>query len=1720
MNEIDNEINLGKNDNVSKNDFNKFFEETNEIVVQALEQSDDIEVDVEDDTVYELDLYNSLISGLSLVQQNNRKIQEKYLTMARNIINLKNKFKKVDLGDLEDYSDMEKIYKNEFNVSWILPIVLDKKKVYKKLDISEDDEMMDSYVNTTSNRGIKYEDFFEELGKEIQFIDEFRRDKLSFKTYRKLVYDIEQPYIIKKELKKHEIGYHLYLNQFTELLRYFNIDNKFWQKYIDNGPERYSYEVFDENKRYIGSKEAQLVSGAYTNIIGLMVLGSKEDNILDALVGEPWFDRIRKIGEGTKIERNKEAIVEMKNHGLKSGERVMILGSDSEPSIDGEYKVKVINENKFMVGVNTEEGKDGTKCEVYATTTLSFKKIELDKKILDEDSKEDYSGKFMENATLYLFPEVDINDEEWKQICKKVIPRAGAIIENQNKNLENCNTIEEMNDLLKRFSLEFKNLGWDEYFTLTEILDEKYLDEKKKLTNFNFDKYYGEIMALRSKIIGENKEDQVEDDIIFGNKYIFDKDIVKYYGNYPNAGTDVDSIASRYNWLYGTPDYGKFYFLKMELNKVKEFEELSLKDVEELGKKLKKQIEEIEEEIKGVKNSEKCEKRKIEPVKIYNSFNQLFEDRGKITDFNIGDYALIESNKAHEDGQIFVWNGINWTQNILVKSLDDLCLLGVEKIKDFDLEKLHCLFKKACKNKKQVRLEKKLEKLEEEYGIVNDLTKFTTKEIEKKLKEQIKIAELKLQIYEREIEDTRQKETIETYQQDYDPIYLEILQIADSDTKDYLRNLLIKKDGIIIDKDIYSIRTGKKICCGHYYYHMKIASGGSPEYSEKIVDEMLAIFGTEEENGMYFCNHDGRPLMMVDYDTAEGLSKTTGEIDKQREIVLNESEELREMVMDLQTEEREAEIFECSSSEIRNELLKTGFKVEQVVKAKEICGKINTLNGKTGIILKKREFIDIIIDVMQISQRKIPDFATFKKLEITEWKKKGINIEKINFTERYNNLVTVKKTSLIAARLLITYQTLVPPQYPTGKRSGVIFEGFQGDTGNEYMALLIDEVKMMPIVRKNKGVEYAQVGKVKDEIRRAGEELGDLSTVKKLRKDKKVYERKEIKEQEERVGVEAVKVEKVDKLGDKFMDQVENAKKYAEFVDFQTQLRGRQKYIAYEIIKNINDAISTAADKQRDDPKSIEMSCCAEEVKGDSNYFKYIAEKTNEGIYDLLEESIHNSYYSALFIKSGILMKHYPKRDVNFHLKVSNLGYYNDKVKKNLFLTYIDNGIFKGEKHDFVDGICLITGEKEQDILKRDYTDDEEIDLIKVIISKSVKKIVIGGTKEDMDILKKRDEELLGDLDLEKLRKESKDNLYKEINRFVEKMGNLLNRTSNKSFMNKLKEKIESLGILEDKIEAEMREAEKSKNPRKIINVENEKYRMRIFNLKRYINNYFRKYISMISNNHDPIERIREIEDMDDETSREMQRYIYDREYFIKKYLTKKDSEIFKKLNFDVSYGVIANINADTDKWNKDFSKIEKTVEFNLSHLSDVLLYVLIHNLEEFLSIDFGKGIDANKVVAQFILEILDRIDEDEGKLDYTYGVFIEGDYRVQDITEEERPRDEVSRMIGEMKSKFRKTDEDNYEEVYKELEKRDKVDTLRMKFIKEYKEKHDEEPNENLIMDYLDNMDKNEAADKEEDEEEYVFGVVNEEGEDVLEIGEGYGEMPQGREGGEEGDY
>ena len=97
----------------------------------------------------------------------------------------------------------------------------------------------------------------------------------------------------------------------------------------------------------------------------------------------------------------------------------------------------------------------------------------------------------------------------------------------------------------------------------------------------------------------------------------------------------------------------------------------------------------------------------------------------------------------------------------------------------------------------------------------------------------------------RKIVDTKQKETIEVFVEDVDELYLDILKVDDMDTRDYYRNLLIKKDGILIGKDIYSIRTKKKICCGHYYYFLKMNEGTASNYN-KMINDMIAIYGTNE----------------------------------------------------------------------------------------------------------------------------------------------------------------------------------------------------------------------------------------------------------------------------------------------------------------------------------------------------------------------------------------------------------------------------------------------------------------------------------------------------------------------------------------------------------------------------------------------------------------------------------------------------------------------------------------------------------------------------------------------------------------------------------------------------------------------------------------------------------------------------------------------------------
>jgi len=1706
------------------NSFNKFFEEANEeIILETKEVDENADIKVDDDYIYEIDVYNNLLGDLPLFMQNNPKIQAQYLKMARHLIDLKNKSKEIiNLDEIDDYPDMKKIYNQQFNVDWIIPVVLDKKKIYKKLDINNvDNSVMEQYVETASNSGIQYDNFLDELKKEIQYIDEYQRDKLSYPSFKRLMFNIDSPYVIKKELSKKDVGYQIFLNQTTQLFRYFNSNNKFWQTYTGIGPEQFTHELYDEDGKRLGSKIAQVLTGEYINIVGFLVFGiDNQTTILDLLEGAPWCDRIRMIGEATAIRKNDRAIVVMKNHGLQNGDKIMIEGSNSSPSIDGEYMdIKIINVDEFMVPVNLNDGKEGTFCRVFGMSKLRFEKVTLN----NSDKNNNIMG-----ATLYLFPEENITDLQWKEIVRDIVPSAEKIIKAKEPLLEKVDTIAAMNAVLQTFSIEFRNLSYNEYFLLSEMLEAKYIESKKKYSNFSFDTYYGEIMKMREQIIGKNAEESVANDIIFGNKYILNADVIKMYGNYPNLGADVDSIATRYNWLLNTPDYGKFYFLTMELDKIKEMNsENGRKEIEERLREVKKELEALEKEIKKEEKADKiakeCATRELKPVRTYKKFDDIVKDALKIAEFNVGDYALLEN------GQIFVWNGVNWKQNDLIKTVDDLCVLGVQQIKGFDLEKLQCLFKAACKNKRFVRSERNIERLEAEAKMLEELLKWDTKELEKKTRDILQVTALGLEIFLRTKETTKRNEMIEIYEQNIEPLYLKIMQISDLDNQEYLRNLLILKDGIVIDKDIYSIRTGNKICCGHYFYQLKISRGTSPDFSEKVTQEMLAIFESEDDNGVIPCNHCGRSLMLMDYDTAEGLSKTTGEITRQRETVLSEEEEFKAEILAEQMVEKEMNMLDCTSPEIRNELLRLGFDINQVAKSKEICVRLNTLNSKTGIMIKKRDFIGMIADVLQLLD-KMPEFTKFKQYELIKMKQQGVDLKQIKLKqiqERYNNLIIIRKITLIAARLLLQYQTLIPPQLPVSKKTSVVFESFVSDKGIEYMSLLVEEAKILPIQRETKTGEtviiYLQLGKVKEEVWKVYNDLSELANIKQMKINRRTFDKKFIKEDERAADLRIRNIPEYTAIGVKFQKEVEKCKSYAEFEDFKRKLYERQAYIGQVVIQKINDAITKSQDFERDDPKGIELSCCYQEVGKETDYYSYIQEKTGNEIEAMLEELEANGYYYTLFLNGGILMKHYPVKKKCYTVDIENVGYNKDEVRRQLFIRYIHYGIFKGEPHEYnEDGVCLLTGDQKLDIAKKEYTAEEEAELLKLIIQKTAKKIIFGGTKEDENRIRERDVELVDNFDFEKMKTESEKNLNREIAAFAEKMGKLLNK--NKEFVVYLKEKLENIGVENRVLNLErMRlELDPTVQSYQFIQFENERNRMKIYNLKKYINQYFRRYLSMIQHKFDPTEHIRRLEDMEEQTSKEIQKYIYEREHFIKKYMTKRDNEIFKGIQFDIPVKIIQNITADTDKWDQSFSKIDKIVNFNLKNLSNSLIYILVKNLSSFIAND------SETIIAQFIMDVFEIIFKDMDMVDFTRDTFILGDFRTQELKIEEEieeKKSDAARMIDELEYKFKKISrrkevlEEVFEEAYEELDDEDRKLTVKESFIKEYRKKHDKDPTESEIMDYVDEQEKEKEADENEDQEEFIM-KVDSDNEDALEKGVGYGELPQGGEGGEDGDF
>ena len=311
-------------------------------------------------------------------------------------------------------------------------------------------------------------------------------------------------------------------------------------------------------------------------------------------------------------------------------------------------------------------------------------------------------------------------------------------------------------------------------------------------------------------------------------------------------------------------------------------------------------------------------------------------------------------------------------------------------------------------------------------------------------------------------------------------------------------------------------------------------------------------------------------------------------------------------------------------------------------------------------------------------------------------------------------------------------------------------------------------------------------------------------------------------------------------------------------------------------------------------------------------------------------------------------------------------------------------------------------------------------------------------------------------------------------------------------------------------------------------------YRVHI--LKKIINNYFRKYISIIANKCN-ISKVPAISFITvDELATEMQQYIIFENQRIIKYITPENSVLFKNFKFEYSFDFINNIYGISDIYNCKYTKIIKESNFNIVNTGDLLLYLLLKQLTNFLiqpwseyefhnsndkEFDLLKH-DNNKIFAKFIISIFDIIQDNEESLNLS-------DKRIDKFKTNKRENiimssiAAVDKLDGLAKqfyfSKATRSgsideldyaawDEDN--NIKEKLDLEDNTYGLETMAKKELTDITGSAPTESEISDFTESYLENEKVDMDDFESDFIFDDPKE-GLDVIESGYNYGSLPQG---------
>ena len=1513
----------------------------------------------------------------------------------------------------------------------------------------------------TDEEGESYKDFIKEYS---NLHEKYKQGQITMKEYYDGYYKLMDPYKPKDTINE---GY-------TEILKtngkqYIHNLNK----YRNSGPV-FTYEnILDENGKLVDIKKKLLVNGETRNIIGFMIypMGSIKN-----------VDDLKLVGKITNYNNN---IITIKNHGLKSETDLQIIDSYVKPSLDGKYKIKVLNKDEIqLLDVDAKTIEEKTNFGIaYVQPKLNYKMS----KIIKKDNKYVIENEHQSPETKMLLFDNVINKKELKSILNDITPTLDNIIGNNYELIKDFIKLEDLNTILIGYGLSIDNLDDFQYKYLNTLLQKNKTDFIKNLYHHNFSK----------EKVDNFKKLYEDDNFLFANKYIQNKNIIKQFGEYPLFNTPYDNPFLRYSWVVSNNE--DYYLINVNLirnesldtKQIKANIEDKLQYYEKEKTNLQNKIDEINEKQKYFNVNNECIKMNYNVIEHINEdvdIQELLEKENK-------EKPVLITNKGETKIYKYDTKDNEWKfeKASNYKKIEYLCNYKDINLEDLDYDQLDCLYKKSygCHSRYYVKLRNQFDKID---VIVNNLKELmdTIDDKKKIITENLVISEkfIYKKNYVKEEEEEEKKEIEPKKEKNEYSKYHEYIENLDNDYfRNYVIYKLIENDGLLIDNQIYSKKYGYKTFCGHYYFQKKIEEESNLEIKLRLQEMMNAIYidGEMVDNSYKTCKICGQNIGTKIEDEFLGFDSATGAYKLQSEVWYAKTEEEEKLQSELEyLYTKETEI-DCNDKKFIDNILTHGIKkgdkvikIDNINKIISLCNIVKKISNPMGFRLLNEDIVDILYDSFVYVQS-LPDYRNFVRKEEQKLMKRGITQERIqklremeSFKNSYVEYINFMKYIYVSIRILITLQTAVPSYHRINQETVCTFNGIQGKEGIDYLVCIL--LKLNIYNAKDKKRDESKESFIREILWSEYKKISNYKYIQELF-DKKKMNLKKIRKPLYLKDSNEIAAKSVKNIKISNEDPVKNNKLFDE-------LYQKNKYLSNEIIKIVNK-ITKEAYLEQDLVKIPETSCCNELIDEYVNYYNYFMEKEDgKDLVELLEQS-HK--YTEMFNKklnNGVYSRVKIVSDRN--LAINNeaiLNSYNDVSEssiKDKFLVYCHNGIRPGERHSFIKDYgdenksrCVKCGLYYGDLKSRSYSMGDYHELLKKIENITEKRIEIKSRNYNKDI--EQSIELMDKMD--------------SLGETVDNLAHLITIVLNKdnTFKENLKEQLISMGVFKESNSKE-----------------------RLSRVKNIYNNYFRYYISIIANHYDKKEIKSELkmEGVSDEIGKELQKQevqywdSFDRFY--------EHSDLFKKMKFEHSFGFINDIYGKEDVIIN--GEIKYRSKFTNTNASELVLNLLYQQLILFIKSDNTKLEESKKsqIIVEFIMTLMDKINDNNGFLEISKQQASNFEKLINEKVRKSRENkigtlDGLAKLLFFQKGNNIDFEEDMEDDAYQYNEN--------MEFLKEKaKETLGENATQEEIETYAEDRMQDILQEEEIFEDNFSF-MGQKEGQEVLDVGDRYDEDPQGTE-------